>query len=252
MIDIHSHVIPGIDDGSKDIDMTIEMLKCAGKNGTDKIIATPHYALGYGEATIDEVKKYVEDINEILLKQDIDIKVYAGQEVYFSENIVNDYIENKIGTLNDSRYMLIEFDMINFEKNMFDMLYELQLRDIVPIIAHPERYRYFINEPTKVNKLIDEGYLFQLNAGSIYGKFGSKVKKTAEIFSKNKIYSFIGSDAHNITSRTTDMTKALEIIEKNYISEINHNSEKIISNEEIVFRGRKITKKSFFSFFSKS
>ena len=114
MIDIHSHILPGIDDGSKNMEMTIEMLKTAEKCGTQEIIATPHYLLEYGEARIDEVKEYVKELNLVLIEKGINIKVYSGQEVYFTENIVNDYENGNIGTLNDSRYMLIEFDMINY------------------------------------------------------------------------------------------------------------------------------------------
>lgn len=106
MIDIHSHILPGIDDGSKDMEMTLEMLRNAEKDGTREIVATPHYLLEYGEATISEVKSLVQEVNSIINKECINIKVYSGQEVYFNENIINNYLEGKIGTINDSRYIL--------------------------------------------------------------------------------------------------------------------------------------------------
>lgn len=253
MIDIHSHIIPGIDDGSKDMDMTIEMIKTAQSSGTTEIIATPHYLLEYGEAKIDEVKGYVKNINRILSEKNINVKIYSGQEVYFTENIVNDYECKNIGTLNDSRYMLIEFDMRNYETHIFDYLYELQIKGIVPIIAHSERYRWLIKEPELINKFIGEGYLFQLNAGSIEGKFGSEVKKTAELFLKNGIYSFIGSDAHNLSSsRGMDMSEAKRIIGNEYVEKFISNSKKILNNTEIEFEGQMVKKKkSFFSIFKK-
>jgi protein-tyrosine phosphatase len=253
MVDIHSHIIPGIDDGSKNMEMTLEMLRNAEKEGIKEIVATPHYLLEYGEATIIEVKNYVKEINVILENEKIDVKVYSGQEVYFTENIIEDYMVGNIGTLNDSRYMLIEFSMDKFDDNIFDILYELQVRDIVPIIAHPERYKFFIEKPSLINEFIAQRYLFQVNAGSITGKFGQNVKKTADLFLKNNIYNFIGSDAHNIKNRNTGLKDAMDMLCGDMNIEIfKDSSKKVLKNEKIEFLGQKIIeKKSIFSFFKK-
>lgn len=250
MVDIHSHIIPGIDDGSKNMEMTLEMLKNVESEGVREIVATPHYLLEYGEATIEEVKEHVNKINAILEKEKINLKIYSGQEVYFTEKIIEDYIEGNIGTINDSRYMLIELPMQRFDKNTFEYLYELQVKDIVPIIAHPERYKFFIEKPSFINDFINEGYLFQVNAGSIEGRFGENVKKTVNIFFDNSIYSFIGSDAHNNTNRNTGLKNALTLIKKDKNIDIfKNNSKKILKNEKIEFIGEKIKqKKSIFDF----
>jgi len=256
MIDIHSHIIPGIDDGSRNMEMTLEMLRNAEKDGTKEIIATPHYLLESGEATINEIKVLVEKINSIVNKEGIKIKIYSGQEVYFTENIIENYTQGNIGTLNNSRYMLIEFPIQKLDKNIFDVLYELQIRDIVLIIAHPERYKPFIEKPSLINDFIDEGYLFQMNSGSLEGKFGEKSKKIANLFLANNIYNFAGSDAHNIKDRNTGLKKAMNLLKENSRNneEINHcifedSSKKLLKNESIKFYGKKIeTKKSIFSF----
>ncbi len=250
MVDIHSHIIPGIDDGSKNMEMTLEMLKNAEKEGTKEIVATPHYLLEYGEATIIDVKNHVKEINAILESEKIDVKVYSGQEVYFTEKIIEDYMDGNIGTLNDSRYMLIEFPMEKFDENIFDILYELQVRNIVPIIAHPERYKFFIQKPAFINHFINQGYLFQVNAGSIEGKFGETVRKTADLFLKNHIYNFIGSDAHNIKNRNTGLKDAISLLNEGINKEIfEDSSKKMLKNEKIEFLGEKIKeKKSIFSF----
>jgi len=253
MLDIHSHIIPGIDDGSKNMEMTLEMLKNAEKEGTKEIVATPHYLLEYGEATIEEVKEHVKEINDILENEKIDVKIYSGQEVYFTEKIIEDYIEGNIGTINDSRYMLIEFPMNKFDENIFDILYELQVRDIVPIIAHPERYKPFMEKPILINEFINQGYLFQVNAGSIVGKFGETVRKTADIFLKNHIYNFIGSDAHNVKNRNTGLKDAIALLNEGMNIDIfEDSSKKVLKNEKIEFLGEKIKeKKSISSFFKK-
>jgi len=256
MIDIHSHIIPGIDDGSRNMEMTLEMLRNAEKDGTKEIIATPHYLLESGEATINEIKVLVEKINSIVNKEGIKIKIYSGQEVYFTENIIENYTQGNIGTLNNSRYMLIEFPIQKLDKNIFDVLYELQIRDIVLIIAHPERYKPFIEKPSLINDFIDEGYLFQMNSGSLEGKFGEKSKKIANLFLANNIYNFVGSDAHNIKDRNTGLKKAMNLLKENSRNneEINQcifedSSKKLLNNESIKFIGKKIeTKKSIFSF----
>ncbi|NSB16563.1 tyrosine-protein phosphatase [Clostridium beijerinckii] len=250
IVDIHSHIIPGIDDGSKDMEMTLEMLRNAEKDGVKEIVATPHYLLEYGEATIDEVKNYVKEINNILGKENIDIKIYSGQEVYYTEKIIEYYMQGNIGTLNDSRYMLVEFPMRKFDESIFDTLYELQVRNIVPVIAHPERYIPIIEDPKNINKFINEGYLFQVNAGSIDGRFGEKIQKTANILLDNGIYNFIGSDAHNINRRNTGLSTALDLINKSTIKNIfKESSEKILNNGEVKFLGEKIKeKKSIFWF----
>ncbi|APF24071.1 MULTISPECIES: tyrosine-protein phosphatase [Clostridium] len=253
MIDIHSHIIPGIDDGSRSMEMTIDMLKIAEKSGIQKVFATPHYLLEYGESKIDEVKGYVREINERLKEEQIGIKVYSGQEVYFTENIVNDYINGNIGTLNDSKYMLIEFDMRNFESSVFDYLYELQVKGITPIIAHIERYKYIIQTPELINRFIGEGYLFQLNSGSIEGKFGSEVEKTAKLLLKNGVYNFIGSDAHNASfSRGMDVKDALNLIDCDNLNKFEESSTLLINNENVKFSGNLIKKKNFlFSIFKR-
>lgn len=245
MIDIHSHIIPGVDDGSTSMEMTLEMIRTAENCGIKQIFATPHYLLEYGEAKIDEVEKYVKEINTMLQEENIGVKVYSGQEVYFTENIVNDFVNGNIGTLNDSRYMLIEFDMRKFDSTIFDYLYELQVKGITPIIAHIERYKYITQNPELINKFIGEGYLFQLNSGSIEGKFGTNVQKTAKLFLKNGIYNFIGSDAHNTSSsRGMDIKGALSLIDSNNLKKFEYSSQLLIDNKGISFNGNLIKKKS--------
>ncbi|WP_297426920.1 CpsB/CapC family capsule biosynthesis tyrosine phosphatase [Clostridium sp.] len=254
IVDIHSHILPNIDDGSKSMEMTLEMLRNAEEKGTKEIVATPHYLLDYGEATISEVKSLVDEVNLAAEKEGINIKIYNGQEVYFNENIINNFLEGNIGTINDSRYMLIEFSMHEIDKNVFDVIYELQIRNIVPIIAHPERYKPIREKVTFINDFIEAGFLFQMNAGSIEGKFGESVRKTAKIFLENNIYNFIGSDAHDIDNRTTGLQKAINILNRENKENINEHifeksSEDLLKDNVVKFIGKKVkAKKSIFSF----
>ena len=182
----------------------------------------------------------------------IGINLHYGQEVYYSEEIINDYKSGLIGTINNSRYMLIELPMRSFDSDTLEVIYELQVTGIIPILAHPERYRPIIEKPERINKFIKEGFLFQMNAGSIEGEFGSNVKKTAEILLANNIYNFIGSDAHNDTNRCTGIDRGIELAKKkNKTNEalFRESGRRLLNNEDIEFIGEKVKeKKGIFSF----
>ena len=248
MVDIHSHILPKIDDGSQGLSMTYEMLRRCSDDGVKKIIATPHY-YDCSSAEFRKVKAMVRMLNKLLYKQNLDMKIFYGQEVYLTENILKEYEKKKIGTINDSRYMLIELNMDRFSHNMLNMIYELRIRDIVPIIAHPERYNFILKKSNILNSLIKEGCLFQINSGSIEGNFGWKVKKRARILMRHNIYSFIGSDAHNNSKRKTGIKKSLKFLKKVNVDcedYFESNSEKLLNNQIIEFKGEKINRKMYF------
>lgn len=250
MIDIHSHIINEIDDGSKNIEMTINMLKKAEQSGTTDIIATPHFMRGRFEVEYNEVVKKVEGLREIAKENNININIYAGQEVYYSKNILEYYNDKIIGTINNTKYMLIELPMLEFNiDEVINIIYELQIRGITPIIAHPERYKLFIKKPSMINSLIKEGMLFQLNAGSITGNFGKDVKKTATKYLENNIYSFIGSDAHRDIGRDTDIKEALGILEINQRRSFINNGKLMLKNEDVIFNGSLVKEKKFLGIF---
>lgn len=247
MVDLHSHLIWGIDDGSKSRDMTLNMLRQAVEGGTSKLVLTPHYMPGYFDVTLDEVKKRTEDVIKLAIKEEINLDIYQGQEVYYTNNIFENYINNYIGTINESRYMLIEFNMRDFSiKEAIENIYELQVRGIVPVIAHPERYQKFIKNPSLINEFIKEGFLFQVNKDSLTGEFGKEVKKTTDIYLKNNIYSFIGSDAHRDTKRNASLSKAIDYLvdyDKKYANYLEISGGNLLNNKEIKFEGSLIKEK---------
>ncbi|NLK93565.1 MAG: capsular biosynthesis protein [Clostridiales bacterium] len=255
MIDIHSHILPGIDDGAKNQEETLEMLKTAEKDGTKKIIATPHYCKEYAEEPLCKVNELLHSIRELVKDNNIDLEIFAGQEIYIFDNIINYYKEGIIGTINKTKYMLIEFPMNSFKDNTLDLLYELQLLGVQPIIAHPERYLPIIKNPREINKFIEEGMLFQLNAGSITGKFGKDVMRTCKVLLENNMYSFIGSDAHNTGKRNTSMKESINYLKSNFDiigDSFAKNGQKLLDNINVDFIGNKIqNKKSIFDIFKK-
>lgn len=234
MIDMHSHIIYGVDDGSKNKEMTLEMLKLSIGCGVKKIVATPHYMKGRFNVEYCEIKDKINELRQMVSEEKLDIEIYCGQEVYYRENILEYYEEGAIGTINDSRYMLIELPMREFDvNNVIDNLYELTLKGIVPIIAHPERYIPFIKKPSLINDFIKEGYLFQLNAGSIVGDFGKEVKKLALNYLGNGVYYICGSDAHSDGRRNTHISKECLEILSNYKGEFIKNGQLILDDKEV-------------------
>lgn len=252
MIDIHSHIIAAIDDGSKNLDYSLKMLKIAEESGTEKIVATPHYYMGRYEEKYSTVKEQVYYLSKVAKKNNINIEIFLGQEVLIHKKTVELYEKGYIGTINNTSYMLVEFPMTTWEHYYMDVLYELRVRGINPIIAHPERYKFIHEDISNINKFLEEGYLFQINTGSLEGIFGKNVEKISKELIKNRICNFIGSDAHSINTRKPDMKKGAEIIEtmdKALYNEIIINSKNLLKNKDIVTSYSKIEKKkNIFSF----
>lgn len=252
MIDIHSHILPAIDDGSKSIEETLEMLKLTKLDGIKNIVATPHYYRGYYENSYKDIAKLVGEINNIASEKHIDIKIISGQEVFIDNHTLELYREGIIACIEGTNYMLIELPMDSMPKDALDTIYELRIQGIKPIIAHPERYKYIIDKPSTLNAFIDEGCLFQLNSGSIKGIFGKTVKKTSELLIEQGACNFIASDTHSTGRRCPGVSDAIEVaksLNKSLVQHIMDNEKKFLNNEDIKLNAEKIKeKRSFFSF----
>lgn len=205
-IDIHSHVLWDIDDGSRDIDETIALCDMAVRSGTQQLFLTPH--LIYWESAgdlFDERESKIERLSEILNDEEIDLKIYKGFEILCDDDIFGVKYFNPY-TLCNSRYILIEFDFFKTEvDDVISWCKYLISFGLVPIIAHPERYQFFISEYEAIDKLSEMGVLFQINSGSAAGMFGSKARKFAERMINRGYADFVGSDAHGFIMRNTDM-----------------------------------------------
>lgn len=251
MIDIHSHIIPGVDDGAKDMDTAMSMLRAAEKDGTETIIATPHFWYGYYENNYQDIVQNVQKLSSIAKECGINISILPGAEIFLDRHTLELYKAGTIRGLNNTKYLLLELPMDRLPKDAFESIYELKLLGAEIIIAHPERYVYIIEKPSTINDFLDEGYYFQINTGSISGIFGKEIKKTAEILLKHHIPSFIASDAHTNGHRCPGLSSAYKSIGKDYENEIRKNSHNLINNENIEKNYEKIKDKKFFSLFSK-
>ena len=197
MVDIHSHIMYGIDDGSKDIETSLEILKDAYNNGVTDIFLTPHYVEDSKfDCNNEDKEKILNTLKKKLKEESININLYIGNEIYINENII-DHINNKeIASLDNSKYLLIELPMGRMYNNTKQIIFNLIIEGYIIILAHPERYRYLQDDDKKLEELLDMGVLLQGNYRSLFGYYGKDAKKTLSKFIKRHQISFLGSDIH--------------------------------------------------------
>jgi len=253
MIDIHSHILPGIDDGSKDMEMSIKMLKLAEVKGTKTIVATPHYIRGIYENHYDDVFLLYQELKLQAKTFGINIEILLGQEVMLDKHSLKLCKEKKLRGINGTSYMLIEFPMDKLPRDALDLIFELRLLNIKPIIAHPERYEYIYESPTTINGFIEEGCLFQINTGSIMGIFGKKVQNCAKLLIKQGLVNFIASDAHSLYRRCPGLIEGFsqaKVLDSLIEKKLSENLELLLLGKDIEMNMEKIKKnRSFFQIF---
>ena len=213
MIDFHSHILPNIDDGSRSIEETFNLIKEAESVGFEAIISTSHYIEGYYETNTPEREVWINAIYENLKNKDISIKLYLGNEIYISNNMMELLIEGKASTINNSSYVLFEMPMNAEPMNLYDVIYSLEENKLIPVLAHPERYSFVQKEPELVYDLIKKGVLMQSNYGSILGQYGEKAKMTVKKFLEANMVHFLGSDVHRQNTIYKKIPQALQEIE---------------------------------------
>lgn len=195
MIDIHTHILPNVDDGAKSLDISLKLIEEEIKNGVNKIVLTPHM----NEMMQD--KDAILKAYEMLKKEAPEgIELLLGAEIKYYDKMVSDLNEGKLLTMNNSKYVLVEFDYMN-DEHILDAIYELQIAGYKPIIAHIERYNYLTKKDYVAIK--ETGTLVQVNASSINR---SNYKKRVKYLLKKGFVDFIASDCHNLEHRGVDFT----------------------------------------------
>ena len=237
IIDIHCHIIPGIDDGASDIGTSIEMCKIAEQEGIHVIIATPHYIHGVLDNGRDIVCSKVIELNNHLREKHINVDIYPGCEVFICPELPKLVLEGKICTLNNSKYVLIELPMESIPEYTVDVIYQLKLAGYIPIIAHPERNAIINRYPDTLHDLISRGALSQINTSSLVGLFGKDIMKLTTKLLKHKMVHLLASDAHTTRGRSPRLSAAIDKIEKlvgpEVLLKIMQNNEAILNNELI-------------------
>lgn len=202
MIDIHSHIIPNIDDGSNGTKESYDMLKKAYEVGFTEIITTSHYIEETYVTNSNARNAILEKLNQYAKENNINIKLHNGSEIYITLNMTNLLEQNEASTLANSKYVLFELPMNNNVIYLKECIFELKSKGYVPIIAHPERYRIVQQNPNIVEEWVKIGAYMQCNYTSIIGNYGNTAKKTLKKLLKNNLVHFLGSDAHSAEGYT--------------------------------------------------
>lgn len=193
--DIHSHLIPGIDDGAQDLDESLDLVCALQELGFSKIITTPHTMSDFYKNTPEIIIKGKEDVQNALEKMNTEIEFEAASEYYVDFDFQKK-IENKEFLTFGSKYILIEFSFIDAPINIDEIIFNLQLSGYNVVLAHPERYLYYGLQDYE--RLTSKGVLLQLNLLSITGYYSPEVKKQAEKLINADLVSFVGTDCHNM------------------------------------------------------
>lgn len=236
MIDIHTHILPNIDDGSRSIEETFNIIKEAKQAGFEAIVLTSHYMEGYYETNTPEREVWVNAIYENLRAKNIDIKLYLGNEIYMSENMIKLLEEGKASTINDTSYVLFEMPINSEPLNLYDVIYEMLQYKIVPILAHPERYTFVQKEPELIYDLVQKGVLMQSNYGSIIGQYGEKAQIIVKKLLENNLVHMLGTDVHRqntIYAKIPEiLTELNSLIGEEKLKELTTTNPKLVLNNK--------------------
>lgn len=210
IIDIHAHLIPNVDDGSSSMEKSIDLINQEIAAGVSTIICTPHYNNKFSKSSDDIILKFNELQAEVK-KRNIPIKLLLGQEILYSSKIYNMLDEKKILSLNNTKYILIEFSLTEEPEDLLEIIYTAKIRGYIPIIAHIERYEY-LYDIDYIKAIKQEGALIQVNSYPLIRSKNKKQKNLIDKLIKLQLIDFIASDIHE--SRPNYLNKAYEYLSK--------------------------------------
>lgn len=254
MIDIHCHILPEVDDGSRSLNESIEMALIAREQGIKKIVNTSHYHPDFRYKKGEELLKELKDFNNVLKENMIDIEVLIGNEIYYTKDLIKQIDELDFYTLNNSRYILIELPPTNFPSDLCNIVYELKEKNYIPVFAHVERYIEVQENPDLIYDVINAGAIIQINSHSILGKSGKELQRTCDTLINRNMVHVVGTDAHRSKRRTPIFLDAYKYVCEKYSKGIADNlfvknNNAIINNEDLNISKpykEEVRKKGFF------
>jgi protein-tyrosine phosphatase len=196
--DMHSHLIPGIDDGAKTIEDSIELIKRLMALGYKKAITTPHIMSDYYKNTPEIIHAGLEKVREAVAKENIGFELDAAAEYYLDDGFLDKLEHGKLLTFGNN-YLLFEISYINCPDNLKEIIFQMQVQGYKPVMAHPERYPFWFTKFDEYQSFREQGVLLQINANSLSGYYGFEAKRTAEKLIDKEMVDLIGTDMHNLT-----------------------------------------------------
>lgn len=237
-VDIHCHILPGVDDGSQSPEETKAMLEKAWDEGIQIMVATPHYHKQRGKNDIELIKKQLLLTRKLAKEVHPKMQICLGMEIYYGEDVPELLKEGRVVSIRKSRYILVEFSPGDEFQYILNAVRKLQMSGHTVIIAHIERYNCLRKDISNVEYLREMGAYLQVNTGSITGSYGRSVKKFLREVLKAHLVQLVGTDAHGSERRTPKMQEAYKEVVKRcgeeYADQIfGQNAKKVLRNEEI-------------------
>jgi protein-tyrosine phosphatase len=211
LIDLHSHILPGVDDGSPDLETSLAMARVAVDGGIKVMAATPHFMPGVYDNQSDDIRMRVRTLQEALNQAGIALEIVTGCDAHIRPDFVACLRDGRLLTLNDSRYVLFEPPHVSMPQRMDELVFNVLTAGFVPILTHPERLRWIEQHHGLVMKLVNQGVLMQITAGSLTGRFGPRPQYWAQrMMAEGKVH-ILATDAHDTQKRPPSMQGAFDI-----------------------------------------
>lgn len=210
MIDTHLHILPGVDDGPETLEQSLSLAYALVQEGVRAAIATPHYNDEFPRRGVAEIRERVYHLQIALNRNHIPLQLCAGHEALIKPGLVEDIQRGRLATLNGSRYLLLELWNSSWLPETEQVIFELRAAGIIPMLAHPERYRTFQKDPERLGTLVQQGILAQITASSLVGMQGNTARRTAELLLRKGYIHCIASDAHGLHKRPPAITQGLQ------------------------------------------
>ncbi|MEA1927045.1 MAG: CpsB/CapC family capsule biosynthesis tyrosine phosphatase [Thermodesulfobacteriota bacterium] len=239
MIDLHCHILPGIDDGPKLLDESIEMCRIAVNDGISKVVCTPHYVAGKYNNNRKKIIKCVKKLQVSIDSEQIPLTLTPGSEIRLDLNLIEKIKAGELMTMNDSgRYIILELLDEALPQNMEEIISTLIFAGIIPIIAHPERNSAIRRNPEIIYQLVQLGALAQLTASSLTGRFGSRIEKFSVFLLEHNLVHMLVTDAHSSSQRRPVLSRGLKRLkaivgEKTAMEMVETIPEKILNGEDV-------------------
>lgn len=220
MVDIHTHILPGLDDGSRSLEESVAMAVIAVENGLNHIVASSHgNCFPY---SMEEYWERFQNLQSELRKRQIPVTLYPGMEIYLDEDAQELLKKQELLSINNTQYVLVEFPMEEKTQNICRRIAEIQKMEYTIILAHPERYVSVQREPELAYYLEEEGCILQVNAYSLLGQFGTGGEKISKQLLRDGIVGVIATDAHDSVYRKPSVRRVREYLSKYYPLQLIH------------------------------
>jgi protein-tyrosine phosphatase len=213
VIDLHSHILPGIDDGVKTEDEAVDFARAALQDGVKTVVATPHCREGFYVNERDGVLGHVRRLRERLAREGVPLDLQPGAEVHLCPDLVERVRDGRAATLGDNgRTLLLELSLSQYPVELDNLVFELKLAGIDVVFAHPERVRYFQDDVRRYEQLVRQGAYGQITTGSVLGEFGETIREFSEELLRNGLVHVLASDAHGVQRRPPQLSPAVAAI----------------------------------------